>query len=788
MPAHRHSTLSDKSKILIKDDALGFEPYVRALVNMILDSGTDTPLTIGIFGPWGSGKTSLMRMVEDGITQGAVKDDPYPTVWFDAWKYDKEDVLWRALLIRVLEALRPAAPKEDEKESKEAKEARENLEQRLDDLQGSLYHIIDREELGSFQLDWKELAQGAIKGGIHFGLSFLPVVGRLLPQMLNSKTKEKAEEALVEGDLDHLAKFLTGIERERIRVFREHVTSLEQFQHQFAELVQELVVQQNKKLIVIVDDLDRCLPEKAVEVLEAIKLFLDVDGCIFLLGIDHQVIARGVEIRYRELGLQQDDEQDFIDGTRYLEKIIQLPFHIPVIDRENLHGFVSGLASTWPDLNPEAEDYNPGDSECARVFSKVVDDNPRQVKRTINAFLLLWRLRDASLEYGNQQQKNAMQSITPVRLAKVVAIQQLANPFYDVIKRQPGLLGRLEEHLRREAQPTPSTPENPTASEAQDTLSESLRHFASQRVLRELLTMHEAGMEDVNFTRLDGGGKSVAMTPTELRMYFTLSSSTEKADEDEELPIAVFEPETMPIPEGPFLMGTKPEDFKTMGVDSRSNETPQHEVHLSAYRIGKYPVTNVQYQAFIADSDHRSPTGWDADTFPEGMEEHPVVNVSWDDVTAYCEWLSEKTGKHYTLPTEAQWEKAARGEDGRLYPWGNEWEKEKLNSKESSLQQTTPVDQFVQAGGGSPYDVFDMAGNVWEWCQDWYSDTIYESRKDTKVVDPSGPDDGSYRVLRGGSFDSNRQYCRCAVRYGLFPNLHDYLRGFRIVLLPDDER
>ena len=124
------------------------------------------------------------------------------------------------------------------------------------------------------------------------------------------------------------------------------------------------------------------------------------------------------------------------------------------------------------------------------------------------------------------------------------------------------------------------------------------------------------------------------------------------------------------IPAGKFLMGSTKEQAsasrKRWTVETKwvEWEQPQHTVELSEYSIGKYPITNREYQAFVRDAKYKPPQGWDGDQFPAEKGSHPVVNVSWNDATAYCKWLSEKSGKHYRLPTEAEWEKAARGEDG----------------------------------------------------------------------------------------------------------------------------
>jgi formylglycine-generating enzyme required for sulfatase activity len=236
--------------------------------------------------------------------------------------------------------------------------------------------------------------------------------------------------------------------------------------------------------------------------------------------------------------------------------------------------------------------------------------------------------------------------------------------------------------------------------------------------------------------------------------------------------------ELVRVPAGEFLMGS--DLAKDEKVDDW--ERPQHRVYLSEFYIGKYPVTNGQYAAFVKATQHEAPGHWRGGEIPPGKENHPVVYVSWHDAVAFCQWLSQETDQSFRLPTEAEWEKAARGTDGRIYPWGNEWDETKLNSAEAGLRATTPVGQY-SPDGDSPYGCADMAGNVWEWCADWFGYEYWFRSKST-VKDPQGPEEGTLRVLRGGAFAARRGFVRCAYRYRDYPYPRHGSCGFRVVVSP----
>lgn len=226
------------------------------------------------------------------------------------------------------------------------------------------------------------------------------------------------------------------------------------------------------------------------------------------------------------------------------------------------------------------------------------------------------------------------------------------------------------------------------------------------------------------------------------------------------------------VPAGEFWMGSDEND-----QTARADEKPKHRVYLDEYWIGKYPVTNRQYAWFINETNHKKPEHWNNEQIPFNKEDHPVVFVSWYDAERFSKWLNQKCNKSFKLPSEAQWEKAARGKDGRRHPWGNESPQKNLLNYNMNVGDTTPVSSYPQ--GASPYGVMDMAGNVWEWVWDWYENEYY---KRLISNNPKGPKIGEFRVARGGSWFYVEFGIRSTLRYWVTPSLMRYNFGFRIVI------
>jgi len=229
------------------------------------------------------------------------------------------------------------------------------------------------------------------------------------------------------------------------------------------------------------------------------------------------------------------------------------------------------------------------------------------------------------------------------------------------------------------------------------------------------------------------------------------------------------------VPAGEFIMGSDP----AYDTSAREDELPQHTVDLAEYYIGKYPITNAHYQVFMDATQPRKLGGTPSWQSPPSKENHPVASVTWDEAAAFCMWLSQETGYIFRLPTEAEWEKAARGTDGRTFPWGEGWDFDRANALEMR-PGATPVGQF-SPDGDSPYGAADMSGNVWEWCADRYHGKEYQHRKRHVVKNPHGPEDGEGCVVRGGAFDTSARHIRCAHRNWHYPFKRHYDVGFRIV-------
>ena len=255
-----------------------------------------------------------------------------------------------------------------------------------------------------------------------------------------------------------------------------------------------------------------------------------------------------------------------------------------------------------------------------------------------------------------------------------------------------------------------------------------------------------------------------------------LLAEEEKRPTSKEAPAAAEKhPDMVLIHAGEFTMGDNTRYNWTFMLAYNIYDGPEHVVYLDAYYIDKYEVTNEQYRKFVDETGYSMPRCWNDARF--NRPNQPVVGVTWDDAVSYAKWAGKR------LLTEAEWEKAARGTDKRLWTWGNKFDKTKCTvweSQEAGLRETTPVGKYEN--GKSPYGCYDMAGNVWEWCADYYDQNYYYV---SPSENPQGPETGQQRIIRGGGFLYFGHYARCAARYRVPPYAQSPQIGFRCAKTPE---
>lgn len=736
-----------------------FDDFAATLARLIASKDTETPLVIGINGAWGSGKTSLLMRTRRMLDQTKVLLNPTSpalmefvnadetpqkqfrpcrTVWFDAWKYGGEDQVLAALL-RVI--------------------------------------------LAEMQKDgfWKWLQAQKEKEEFQW-VNFL---GDALIQFASAGTyKPKIGDYMVETPLKQASAFFDYFDEALTRLLATWVTGKPGKDGEMDG--------QRGALVVFVDDLDRCLPEKTVQVLEAMKLFLDKPGCVFVLGADAEIVRQAVETHYKNVGITGENAKD------YLEKVIQLRFDLPPILDEAMQDYL------------RKQGVNAAMLQRWKALVAAAEVNPRRVKNVINDLNLQWYM---AVNAGQAEGVNrgdficwqALLHAAPPSFLKQIAelseAPELRHEFVlNAVKWQTGTedekkkvegfysayqeARRLRSVLKQVQFSADFTPQALNAMihmvappEKPAPQPEPAPEKAPAQGKESAAEAFESGLPAQPKTpetakRVSRGGVGQELVP-EGDKILSYKGSREGA-------IVIGDMEFMLIPNGKFIMGSRDDD-----KDADDDEKPQHTVEIPYdYWLARFTVTNEQYNAFVKARKGKHPVaGW------EEKRDHPVVNVSWLDAMEYVRWLNAEmrpalqsdprfAGLVLRLPTEAEWEKAARGAYGNIYPWGNEFDKSRCNSAESGKRDTMPVNAFPN--GASPYGCEQMAGNVWEWTH-----TLFE--KYPYAPDPrreNENDKSGSRVLRGGSFLSYRQFVRSARRNGDYPDYRNDDFGFRVCLAP----
>ncbi|OQY01340.1 MAG: hypothetical protein B6I26_04665 [Desulfobacteraceae bacterium 4572_130] len=647
----------------------GFSAYVKTIADLIAFNNNKTPFTIGIYGSWGTGKTTLMKSIKQSLDNDNrfEKDPQYrlcKTVWFQAWKYNNKEEIFAALIEKIFKTM--------ESDNDFFVECRIKIEK-----------IIK-------SLDKKGIATSLIKAmtGVNVNQFFR-----------NLKHKDKLGFYDIFQNLfdDLIWTYLNNSETELNKIHENDDSK--------------------GVLVIFIDDLDRCPYKRIIKVLETIKLFMDKKSCVFVIGAANEIITRALALEET----YKDNASDF------MEKIVQVTFNLPKIPEDDFQTYIKKL-----------EDYSIEEIlEHIPILIPVLKNNPRNLKRFLN---------DISLMEVLLANKKVKIEKSYLFLWKI--IESRFSGFLRFIKKnEHGNIKIMQKIIDSHKKDTNDLINiNEISEEIKGSIPDALKDFFKDNELVQIID-------------------KLRCSKDELEQLITLTQIVERKDIKKEKidDKTTFSPEKMVnIKAGKFLYGHD-KIYENIDYD---------------YEIGLYPVTNKIYRKFINSHGYFNKEFWDKSGWewkdknnifqPQYISDKkfndpykPVIGVSFYEACAFCKWLSQNknNGFKYRLPNEKEWEKASRGNDGRVYPWGDEFDKNKCNTYESEIKKTTKV--FTYSNGTSPYGCYDMAGNVWEW-----TNSFYDNNKD------------SY-VLLGGSFYNGSGVCRYADRNNNDPNNRISTVGFR---------
>jgi iron(II)-dependent oxidoreductase len=589
---------------------------------------------------------------------------PCQTVWFQAWKYDKESEILAGLLESIFNTMAKAGF--------------------FNQAKGEIF----------------KLAKGVNK------LKILGIVFKLALGLDISSFFKNLEYKKQLGYYDVFKKF-----------FEDLICTY--LNWRFGSNREKSLDDRCGAVVIFIDDLDRCPPYRIVKVLETVKLFMDHKGCIFVIGAARNYIIKALNLT---------NEYSKHDANLYMDKIVDVNFNLPKLPQAMLQPYLEKLCQDQSKTIP----FLP-------FILAAMGNNPRHLKKFINSL----NLRQA-LFYNS----GATIGFDSILLWDII---ELVFPeIADSLKENPNNLFIIKQHF--------------------ETISSKMGHrniwMANEKLLKEFnvpQSLHNYIFNEPAIKILDSFtiGKDDF---TKLLTFSSILESEESVVEEPKEPTRVDNhTETMvEILPGLFKFGDESEDNQ---IDA-------------PYWIDIYPVTNARYEEFISAGGYETqkwwteagwlwrernrilrPNFWDDEKWNQGN--HPVVGVSWYEAAAYCNWLTEVSidGFKYHLPSEKQWERAARGVKGLYYPWGDDFDLERCNTKESGKGGTTRVDLYVD--GLSPEGCYDMAGNVWEWSSDFFDEN-----------------QDSYS-LKGGSWYFRAEEGRCTYRYRYFLDYRSYDVGFR---------
>ena len=644
------------------EDGFGFEEYAQVLARRVSEVGA--PLTFGIFGHWGSGKTSLMNLIDEQIKLSEKKKkrvgNRFETLWINVWQFSNQEELWHAFLQAIF----------SEVEEKLSLWKRIDKRKLFKQLLINSYRIvvvatplIVGAYLSKADAKWQDVINLLINP---LSDSVIGGSGALLTYALAVLTMIKpafeAARKTVKFDIKSVLKHDS---------YEVQITELRQLQTRFEKLV-DILVGDKGRLVVFVDDLDRCTPDKLPDILEAIKLFASTKNCVYVLGMDYDVVRHAIASKY---------EIDAAEAAEYLEKIVQIPFHLPPLEEERMASFIR-------------EQYHGLHFSIAEIFSKGLASNPRKVKRALNIYRTLLELADRRVSVWE------MDPVEPELVAKMVIIQSRFRELHEHLVHHPNLLLEIEKAAQKDKLIAQSQPlEDKEVAKAVALVKESelsvlnillkagIRYFndADQQdqvssyifltgttegtkkeirpnrkeraallgnnpkqikeMVSSILGKANKGLIEIpgfDLDTVDSKKKLRIMETYRTRLYNVLISPARYTSEEQisaNQALDVFEgriqlegePLTLRIPEGWFQIGSTQSEINQAVKDGLSPEAAKKEqpklgINVQEYRIARYPVTNRDYKAVLNEM-----TGFPPSMFePSATEYHAYLTPTFE--------------------------------------------------------------------------------------------------------------------------------------------------------------
>ncbi|HPQ69143.1 MAG TPA: SUMF1/EgtB/PvdO family nonheme iron enzyme [bacterium] len=634
MPDRKIHVLSDGPAAMPVDgpDSLGYVIFRDVIAKIVLESELKHSFCIGLYGKYGAGKTTVLRWVHDHLKP---QDNVLP-VWFNPWRFTREEHLIVPFFHTLAAALEEYIESRKTKRNKAVAEAR-NL-------------------FGKF---------AKVPLAIAYGMSgevSIPWLAKLKFDVGKSMDKGKEE------------------------VQQENLQAVKEYQSLYYRLTEELrnIKGNDLRIVACIDDLDRCLPEKAIELLEGLKVFFDLPGFYFVIGVDERVIRDGIRVRYKDF-VFKDKEEIPVQPREYLEKIIQIPIRLPKPEMSRMLDMIREQAS----IHPEMARY------CAKI-TEVMERKPRACKMAFNLLTVNLALAEARKRLENEAGKKF--DYQPDLLAKWTLLQFVAHHgLISWAEKRPLLLYHLQEYHSKSK-----------VDEAVEVKETGLPLW-----VQNVPGINDEAVKDVLRKEGKGGLDDFPNDETIIRQIIELASAA---------------PMETQVEEPGIIQRTV----------MRDHNLPWKKIPGRNYEMLAYPVTQHFYLEVIGNNPSHF-AGM-------GKENHPVEMVSWFDAVKFCNVLSKKINleevyeideknetvdwkkerKGIRLPTEKEWEHACRaGSTAETYDpldeiaWYNK----------NSTSSTHPVGQKKP----NALDLYDMLGNVWEWCWDWF-----DERKNDRVVRGGG--------------------------------------------------